>query len=88
MGDIDRQRIQAVRKLQELGLVWHADAWRKATELEVLSEADAMHALLVSLAGAVALADGDAALEQEGADLIDDAGSLRHQPLAYAVQGL
>jgi hypothetical protein len=37
-----------VQKLQELGLVWHADAWRKATELEVLPEADAMHALLVS----------------------------------------
>lgn len=50
MGEIDRQRISAVAKLQELGLVWHADAWRKATELEVLPEADAMHALLVSRA--------------------------------------
>jgi len=35
-----------------------------------------------------ALADGDAALEQEGADLVDDAGALRHQPLAHAVQRL
>jgi len=50
MGDIDRQRIQAVRKLQELGLIWRADGWRKATEPEVVPEADAMHALLVSRA--------------------------------------
>jgi hypothetical protein len=28
----------------------HAEAWRKATELEVLPEADALHALLVRLA--------------------------------------
>jgi predicted nuclease of predicted toxin-antitoxin system len=50
MGDIDRQRIRAVRKLQEMGLVWRADGWRNATEQEVLPEADAMHALLVSRA--------------------------------------
>lgn len=49
MGEIDRQRIQAVA-CRSWGLVWHADAWRKATELEVLPEADAMHALLVARA--------------------------------------
>jgi hypothetical protein len=50
MGEIDRQSVSAVQKLRELGLVWHAEAWRKATELEVLPEADALHALLVRLA--------------------------------------
>src|SRR5262249_25978113 len=30
----------------------------------------------------------DATLQQEGADLIDDAGALANQPLAHAVQGL
>jgi hypothetical protein len=47
MGEIDRQRILAVQKVQELGLVWHADGWRKSTDAELLPEADAMHALLV-----------------------------------------
>jgi len=47
MGEIDRQRILAVQKVQELGLAWHADGWRKSTDAELLPEADAMHALLV-----------------------------------------
>ena len=38
MGEIDRQRVQAVQKLQKLGLVWHADVRRRTTELEVLPE--------------------------------------------------
>jgi hypothetical protein len=47
MGEIDRQRILAVQKVQELGLAWHADGWRKSTDAELLPEADAMPALLV-----------------------------------------
>jgi hypothetical protein len=35
-----------------------------------------------------ALAHRDAAFQQEGADLIDDAGALRDQPLANAMQCL
>src|SRR5262245_33631933 len=35
-----------------------------------------------------ALADGNAAFEQEGADLVDDAGALGDQPLAHAVEAL
>jgi hypothetical protein len=34
------------------------------------------------------LAHRDAAFQHEGADLIDDAGALRHQPLAHAMQRL
>jgi hypothetical protein len=34
------------------------------------------------------LPHGDAALQQEGADLIDDAGTLTDQALAHAVQRL
>jgi hypothetical protein len=33
MGEIDRQRISAVAKLQELRLVWHADAWRQGDRI-------------------------------------------------------
>jgi len=47
MSDIDRQRIQAVQKLQHLGLAWHLGEWRNGTNLEFVSEADAMHAALV-----------------------------------------
>ena len=35
-----------------------------------------------------ALADGDAALQHEGTDLIDDAGALRNEPLAHPMQRL
>jgi hypothetical protein len=47
MGEIDRQRISAVKKLHELGLAWHAGDWRKTTDAQLLPEADRMHALLV-----------------------------------------
>lgn len=47
MGEIDRQRISAVKKLQELGLAWHAATWLNAAEAQLLLEADATHALLV-----------------------------------------
>jgi hypothetical protein len=47
MGEIDRQRISAVKKLHELGLAWHEGTWRKTGGTELIAEADAMHALLV-----------------------------------------
>jgi hypothetical protein len=47
MGEIDRQRISAVKKLHELGLAWHEGTWRKTGSTELITEADAMHALLV-----------------------------------------
>src|SRR6266702_2136150 len=37
---------------------------------------------------AQSLPNGDATFQQEGADLVDDAGALAHQPLPYAVQPL
>jgi len=37
---------------------------------------------------AQSLPDGNAALQQESADLIDDAGALADQPLPYPVQRL
>ena len=47
MGDIDRQRISAVKTLQQLGLSWHQDAWQKVHSENLVAEADAMHAQLV-----------------------------------------
>ena len=47
MSDIDRQRIQAVQKLQHLGLAWHLGEWRDVANTEFVYEADAMHAMLV-----------------------------------------
>ena len=37
---------------------------------------------------ALPLPDGNATFQQEGADLIDDASALTHQPLTHAVQRL
>jgi hypothetical protein len=37
---------------------------------------------------AQSLPDGDATFQQKGADLVDDAGALTHQPLAHAVHRL
>jgi hypothetical protein len=39
-------------------------------------------------AGSESLPDRDPALEQEGADLVDDAGALANQPLTHAMQRL
>jgi hypothetical protein len=50
MNDIDRQRISAVKKLHELGLAWHGDAWQRPNDWDLLSKTDAMHALLVQRA--------------------------------------
>jgi hypothetical protein len=50
MGEIDRQRVSAVKKLQELGMAWYGGAWQEPNYKEFLAEADAMHALLVKRA--------------------------------------
>jgi hypothetical protein len=47
MNDIDRQRVSAVKKLHELGLAWHAGAWQRPNDWDLLCKADALHALLV-----------------------------------------
>jgi hypothetical protein len=53
MGDIDRQRVAAVKTLQELGLIWSQGAWQKVPQGEFVAEADAMHAMLVRRADAL-----------------------------------
>jgi hypothetical protein len=53
MGDIDRQRVAAVKTLQELGLIWSQGAWQKVPQGELVAEADAMHAMLVRRADAL-----------------------------------
>jgi hypothetical protein len=50
MGDIDRQRIAAVRTLEALGYVYRAGEWRAAVTLPLADEGDAMYALLTELA--------------------------------------
>ena len=47
MGEIDRQRISAVKTLQQLGLSWHNGAWHPVSDDDLVAEADAMHAHLV-----------------------------------------
>ena len=47
MGDIDRRRPEAVRKLRDLGLAWRAGARRNANDADLLSEADGLSALPV-----------------------------------------
>jgi hypothetical protein len=53
MGDIDRQRVAAVKTLQELGLIWSQGAWQKMPQGDLVAEADAMHAMLVHRADAL-----------------------------------
>jgi hypothetical protein len=53
IGDIDRQRVAAVKTLQELGLIWSQGAWQKVPQGEFVAEADAMHAMLVRRADAL-----------------------------------
>jgi hypothetical protein len=36
MGDIDRQRVAAVKTLQELGLIWSQGAWQKVPQGELV----------------------------------------------------
>jgi hypothetical protein len=52
MSDIDRQRIAGVKTLLALGFTWHEGRWVKPAALAtpLLSEADALHALLVDRA--------------------------------------
>jgi hypothetical protein len=50
MGHIDRQRISAVKKLQELGLAWFQGTWQTVASDNLVAEADAMHAQLVKRA--------------------------------------
>ena len=50
MSHIDRQRISAVKKLEELGLAWHEGAWQPVAHDNLVAEADAMHAQLVERA--------------------------------------
>jgi len=57
--DIDKQRIAAVRTLQTLGYGYENDEWRPpttdaATPLSSLAEADALHAVLMRRADALA----------------------------------
>ena len=42
-----RQRVAAVKTLQELGLIWSQGAWQKVSQGEFVAEADAMHTQLV-----------------------------------------
>ena len=47
MGDIDRQRREAVHELRDLGLAWRAGARRKASDADLLPQANGLSALLV-----------------------------------------
>jgi hypothetical protein len=52
MSDIDRQRVTAVRTLQEMGYLFRDGDWvRGQTSDPVTVEADRLHALLIKLVG-------------------------------------
>ena len=71
MGEIDRQRISAVEKLQELGLAWHGGTWQKTAEAQLLPEVDALHALLVGRADELEGCIEGSAVEAELASIIN-----------------
>jgi hypothetical protein len=50
MGEIDRQRIAAVRVLEALGYQYRAGEWRAPFTLALADEADTMYALLTEMA--------------------------------------
>jgi hypothetical protein len=52
MGEVDRQRISAVRTLERLGYVYNdGQGWKPPQRSDLSPEADALHALLVERAG-------------------------------------
>lgn len=68
---IDKQRIAAVRKLEDLGLVWDGIVWTGTPRLDDLApEADALHGLLmdraVALAGCTEESDPEGLLSEIG----------------------
>jgi len=71
MSDIDRQRISAVKTLQELGLAWHLGAWQKVSQGDLVAEADAMHAQLVCRADELVGSTGESPEAAELAAITD-----------------
>jgi hypothetical protein len=71
MGHIDRQRISAVKKLQELGLAWLQGAWQTVASDNLVAEADAMHAQLVKRADELLGCKDGSAEEAELAEIAD-----------------
>src|SRR6266496_4992067 len=67
----------ASQVLDDVHHAWRQDIGGRGQDARQLSTQEALP-----------LPDGDAALEKEGADLIDNAGALANQPLAHAVQRL
>ena len=54
MGEVDRQRVSAVRTLEALGYRFDGTAWQPRLEQAYWSEADAMRTLLMRRADALA----------------------------------
>ncbi|HEX7072633.1 MAG TPA: hypothetical protein VF226_01195 [Hyphomicrobiaceae bacterium] len=50
MGEIDKQRVSAVRTLEEIGYVWDGIRWQPQREAAYWPEADTLHALLMDRA--------------------------------------
>jgi hypothetical protein len=80
MGEIDRQRISAVKKLHEFGLAWHAGTWRKAGSTELTAEADAMHALLVQRADNLEGCASGSPEQAELASIVDAIEAYEEKP--------
>jgi hypothetical protein len=81
MGHIDRQRISAVKKLQELA--WHQGAWQSMHEDILVAEADAMHAMLLRRADALAgcLEGSDEEVELAAISVVLEAYEVKRWPL-------
>jgi hypothetical protein len=71
MGNVDRQRIGAVKTLSGPGRAWQKHARRREDHAEFTSEADAMHALLVRRADDLAGSNEGSAEAAELVAIVD-----------------
>ncbi len=65
MGEIDRQRVAAVRTLEALGYTYRVGEWQAPFGLALSGEADAMYALLVEQADVLLGCPEDTAEDDE-----------------------
>ena len=72
MSTIDRQRVAAVRKLEQLGYTFAAGDWMQpANDTAAPAITDALHALLVKRADAIAMPNEGSPEEAELAYITD-----------------
>ena len=71
MSTIDRQRVAAVRKLEQMGYTFAAGDWMQPDNDTAPAITDALHALLVARANAIAMPNEGSPEEAELAYITD-----------------